>query len=170
MDIRRSLEKGHSKTNTQTIVNYIGSDKVKFSHLMDVYLAGPYRITQRAAWPMSICAEVHPELIHPYLKKILNFCERPDVHDAVKRNTVRILQFISIPRKHQAQVINLCFKFLQDKKEPIAVRVFAMSVLGDLTLEQPDLKNELVVLIEDELPYASAGFTSRARKVLKKIK
>lgn len=170
MDIRKALEQTHSKTVTQKIVNYIGSDKTKFKHLVDIYLQGPYRITQRAAWPLSKCIEAHRQLIHPHLKEILDFCALPDVHDAVKRNTVRLLQFIDIPKKNQAQVINLCFQFLENKKEPVAVRVFAMTVLGNLALEHPELKNELSVLIEDQLPIGSAGFVSRAKKVLKQIK
>jgi hypothetical protein len=169
MDIRTSLERGHSKTITQKIVRFVDQDKTRFKHLVEIYLEGPYRITQRAAWPLSQCAEKHPQLIQPHLKKLLDFCLVPNVHDAVKRNTVRLLQFIDIPKKNEAKVINLCFHFLENKKEPVAVRVFAMSVLGNLSMKHPDLKNELIVLIEDQLPAGSAGFISRARKVLKQI-
>lgn len=83
---------------------------------------------------------------------------------------LRLLQYISIPLSLQGKTINLCFDFLNNPKEPIAVRVFAMTVLGNLAKENADLKNEIIMVIEDQLPYGSAGFLSRGKKVLKQLK
>jgi len=83
---------------------------------------------------------------------------------------MRLLQFVEIPKRLQALTLETCFQFFLDKKEPIAVRVFSMTVLSKLARKLPDLKNELVPLIEDQMPYASAGFISRGRKVLKELK
>ena len=52
----------------------------------------------------------------------------------------------------------------------MAVKVFAMSVLSQLVDGVPELSQELRIIIEDQLPYASAGFISRARKVLKDLR
>ncbi len=81
-----------------------------------------------------------------------------------------MLQFIPIPKSSQGQVASLCFKFLNDPKQPIAVRVFSMTVLANLAREVPELQRELRILIEDQLPYGSAGFVSRGRSILKKLK
>ena len=95
MDIRQSLLAEHSKPQTMKIVEFIGADEKRFAELMKIFFAGEYRLTQRAAWPLNYCAERHPDLIQPYLPKLLNCLNRDDVHDAVKRNIVRLLQFIS---------------------------------------------------------------------------
>jgi hypothetical protein len=92
------------------------------------------------------------------------------VHDAVKRNVVRLLQFIEIPKQLQGLTADICFRFFHNKREPIAVRVFSMTVLSNLAKKLPELKNELIPLIEDQLPYGSAGFISRGRKVLRELK
>jgi hypothetical protein len=99
MDLKKTLEKGHSKTQTDAIVSYIGNNKNRFKVLVKVYLEGPYRITQRAAWPLSYAVENHPGLIVPHLKQIIDFLGKPGIHDAVKRNTMRLFQFIEIPAK-----------------------------------------------------------------------
>jgi hypothetical protein len=148
----------------------VGSNKKRFADLISVYLAGPYRVTQRAAWPISYCVEHHPELIIPHLKKMLAFVEKPDVPGAVKRNTMRLLQFIEVPKKFHGRVVKICFDFLTDKKEAVAVQVFAMTVLANIAQQEPALADELIMLIEDRLPYASAGFRSRANKILKRLK
>ena len=170
MDLKATALKEHSKAQCNKIVKYVGNDPKKFAELVNVFLSGPYRVTQRISWPLSCCVEQNTTLIHPHLTKILKYVQTPGVHDAVKRNVVRLLQFIDIPRKNQGVVADICFKFFNDSKEPIAVRVFSMTVLANLAKEIPELKNELIPLIEDQMPYASAGFVSRGRKVLKELK
>lgn len=170
MDLKKLLAKEHSKDVVIRIVKYVGTDKNRFFDLVSVYLQGPYRITQRAAWPLSYCVEAHPELVKPHLKLLLNFLEKPGIHNAVKRNTVRLLQFVAIPVRYHDRVLSLCFQYLQNKKEPVAVKVFAMTVLSRLVTEYPDLKNELRIIIEDQLPYATPAFCSRAQKILKEMK
>jgi hypothetical protein len=87
----------------------------------------------------------------------------------VKRNTVRLLQYIEIPKKFHGRVADVCFQYLASNEEPIAVRVFSMTVLERIVKENPELKRELQIIIEDHLPFASAGYLSRARKVLKNL-
>jgi hypothetical protein len=101
---------------------------------------------------------------------LIHNLKRPGLHDAVKRNTVRLLQFISLPKSLQGVTAQVCFDLLQNRKEAIAVRVFAMTVLSNIAKDQPALKSELKIIIEDNLPYGSAGFVSRGRKILKELK
>jgi hypothetical protein len=169
-NLKQVILKEHSKQQCNKVVAYCGSNVLRFAELVDLFIEGPYRVTQRAAWPLSCCVEVNPKLVQPHLKKILNYCMKPGVNDAVKRNVVRLLQFIEIPKRLQGLTAELCFQFFNNKKESIAVRVFSMTVLSNLAKKLPELKNELIPLIEDQMPYGSAGFISRGRKVLKELK
>jgi hypothetical protein len=169
MNIRSKILEEHSKAQTTKIVKFIGKNPRRFKKLVDVFLGGPYRVTQRAAWPISVIAEKEPQLIRPHLRKILNFARKRGVHDSVKRNAVRLLQFIEIPRSLHGNVADLCFSFLTDKNESIAVKCFSMSALASVAESNPGINSELRLIIEDQLPYASAGFRSRARRVIKQI-
>src|SRR6187549_2304803 len=131
MDITKELLKEHSKRQTSKVVKYIGNDPKRFNILIKTFLAGPYRVTQRAAWPLSYCVEENPSLIKPHLKSVLKMLSKPDAHDAVKRNILRFLQDIEIPRRFYGTLADRCFSFM-DSKEPIAVRVFAMTVLANI--------------------------------------
>lgn len=166
MSIRAALEKEHSKNQTLKIVKNIGADPARFAELIAIFLAGPYRITQRAAWPLSYCVEAHPELVVPHLSKLLAVMGQPDAPDAARRNIVRLLQFIDIPRRYHGKAATYCFALLADTQQPVAIRVFSMQVLANLSKYQPELQHELRLLIEDQLPFASAGFKARARTIL----
>lgn len=140
MDLKKLLNKGQTKAQTVQIIDYVDVNKDRFKQLVSIYLEGPYRITQRAAWPLSYCVQRHPELITPQLNEILDFLNKPNTHDAVRRNTFRLLQYIEIPSRFHAKVINLGFTYLADKKQAVAIRVFAMSVLANLTEAVPESK------------------------------
>jgi hypothetical protein len=168
MNLREDLLKNHTKELIEKIVIYVGNDKKRFAELMNLFLGNIEVISQRGAWAVSYCAEAHPELVFPYLEKMLDNLNRP-VHDSVKRNTIRTFQDIDIPEKLQGRAADICFQFLCNKDETIGTKVFSMTVLHNLSKEHPDLKNELRIAIEEQMPYASAGFKSRGKKILKAL-
>jgi hypothetical protein len=169
MDLRKAILKEHTRAQASKIADYVGDNKALFNDLVDVYLTGPYRITQRAALPINICAERSPLLVIPHLKKLLDHLDKPGLHGSGKRNTIRLLQYVVIPERYRGRVAEVCFRYLQDKKEAIAVKVFSMSVLAQIARDEPGLKRELKLVIEDFLPYSSPAFISRAKKVLKEL-
>ena len=136
---------------------------------MKLFLKGEYRITQRAAWIISHCADEHPAIILPYLGRMLDRMLEPGVHVAVKRNVIRILQNIKIPDSLTGKVATICFDMLASPKEPIAVKCFSMTVLANIARQEPDLKNEIRILIEREVMNGSAGLRSRGAKILAKL-
>jgi hypothetical protein len=169
MNLVNLLLKEYSKAQGRRIVKYVGNDASRFAELVKVYVEGPYRITQRAALPLTRCSIHNPKLVRPHLNKLLAYVVKPRINDAVKRNTLRLLQFVPIPKSLQGKTADLCFMFLSRPKEPIAVRVFAMTVLANMAKENPEMKNEIIPLIEDQLPFGSAGFKNRGMKVLRML-
>jgi hypothetical protein len=166
MDIRQALMAEHSKRQTMAIVEFIGDDAQRFAELMKIFFAGEYRLTQRAAWPMNSCAERHPALIHPYLPKLLDCLERDDMHDAVKRNVTRLLQYIEIPKRLAGKVYAQCVDLIDDADQPVAVRAFALSVAARIAKSEPDLLNELRLVVRKHLPHTTVAFQKRAREIL----
>jgi hypothetical protein len=169
MDIKREILKRHSLHQARKVADYVGDNPARFKSLLQVFLDGPFRITQMAAWPLNFCVEANPDLIKPYFPVIFKTLDRTDIHNAVKRNILRMLQFTAVPVGYHGKLAERAFTFLQDHKEPVAVKVFAMTLLADLAVSQPDLKPELRIMIEDQLPYSSPAFVSRARKLMKNL-
>ncbi len=169
MNLTEELLKEHSKANSMVIANYIDNDQDLFDELMVLFLGADYRISQRAAMVLGHCAEKYPGLIKKHLKSMVQNL-RNDVNDAVKRNTVRVLQFIEIPDDLAGTTTDICFNILRSHKEPIAVKAFSMTVLFNLTKQYPELADELRMTIDDMLPYGSAGIVSRGNAVLKDLR
>jgi hypothetical protein len=169
MDLEKLLAAEHSKKQCDRIVAYIGNDAGRFAMLVDIFFKGEYRLTQRAAWPLSYCVRRHPELIRPYFKPLLDNLARKDIHVAVIRNTLRLLQDVTIPKKYQGRVMSLCFIFIESTETPIAIKAFSLTVLEHLSVDYPEIRPELRLIIEGQWESATPAFRSRARKILKLI-
>lgn len=169
MDILHELITDRSKDNIVRIATYIGNDQARFKTLIDLFLHGEWRVNQRAIWVMTYCVEKHPTLVMPYLRIMLDKLAQPNIHNAIKRNTVKMFAEIEIPGDLQGAVLDCCFSYLIDMQEAIAVKVFSMQVVFNLSKHEPDLLRELAMVIEDQMPYGSAGFKSRGRRILREI-
>jgi hypothetical protein len=170
MNLVDELGKKHSLATKNKIIRYVGSNPGRFDELMQVFLGDVYRLTQWAGWPMSDIVRKHPELITPYLKPVLKAIDKPGMHVAVKRNVMRLLQFIDIPPAVRGIAFDKAFKLFSAKSEAVAVRVFAMAVMTQVAMDEPELKNEVIMAIEEQLPYGSAAYKSRASRSLKALR
>ena len=169
MNLREEILKEHSKAQCTKIVNWVGSSQQRFDELFHLFLNDEYRVVQRSAWPMSYCVYAHPSLISKHWKELMDNLKKTNLHDSVKRNSIRLIQDVELPEKYHGEIMNLCFKYLESPTEALAVKVFSMSVIANLVKYYPEIKPELKLIIEDQLPHQSAGFKSRAKQVLKQL-
>lgn len=167
MDLKAAILKEHTKPQALFIRDYIGDNQALFDELMTHFFSNEYRVTQRAAWIMSHCVDKYPFLINPHLDNLVHNLEEEKLHDSVKRNTLRLLQAVDIPEKLMGVLVDICFKFLLDLKEPAAIRIFSMQVLYNICLKEPELADELRIVVEEFMPHGTAGFKSRGKRILK---
>jgi hypothetical protein len=166
MNLKQTLLEEHSKKQCDKIVSYIGNDKKLFAELMKLFFEGEYRVTQRAAWPVSYCVKNHPQLIDPFFKPLLNNLEKKGLHDAVKRNTVRLLQSVIVPKKFHGQLMNICFDFLQSNETAVAIKAFSLTILQNLSKQYPEIIPELKLIVQERWEHETQAFKIRARKII----
>jgi hypothetical protein len=167
MKLREQLLKEHSRANCDKIVKWIGEDQHRFDELFHLFLSDEYRVVQHAAWPLSYAVIGHPQLIKKHFTRLLVNLDKPDIHDAVKRNTMRLLQDIDIPGKYHGRLMDTCFKYISIPGEAVAVKAFSLTVLEKLSKSYPEIIPEIKLLIEENYERETAAFKSRAKKFLK---
>jgi hypothetical protein len=165
-DLESEVRTLRSKQQVMKLVGWVGRDPGRFGQVMELFLNGDRREGQQASWIVGHCGERAPELVLPYLGKMLKKMQASGIHPAVKRNSLRALQFVEIPVRLQGRTADLCFKYLADMTEPIAVRTFSITVLARIARSQPDLLQEIRLVVREMLPYTTAAFHSRARHIL----
>jgi hypothetical protein len=166
MDLRKAILQEHSKEQTSKIVKWVGDSQQRFDELVSLFLNDEYRVVQRAAWPLSYIVIAHPELIKKHLKKIVDNLSKAKNPEAVKRNTLRLMQHITIPRALHGRVMDLCFGYITSHTEKAAIKAFSLTILENLSREYPEIKGEVKVIIEDRWDVETPAFRVRARKFL----
>ncbi|MEO6838965.1 MAG: hypothetical protein ABI185_11310 [Ginsengibacter sp.] len=170
MDLRNQILKEHTKDNCKKIVDWVGDDVSRFDDLFDLFLNDEYRVTQRAAWPMSYCVIAHPDFMKNNFAKLISNLQKLGIHDSIKRNTVRLLQSVDIPKKFEGSVMNICFEYLESPKEAVAIKAFSLTILGNLSKKYPEIIPEIKLLIEDQISHQTSAFKSRANSLLKEFR
>ena len=169
MKLRDTILSEHSKANTNRIIKWVGASQPRFDELFYLFLHDEYRVVQRAAWPLSYLVIAHPPLIKKHFAKLVHNLKKTNVHDAVKRNTLRLLQVISIPQRFHGEIMSLCFEYIASPDEPAAIKAFSLTILQNLSRQYPEIRPELKMIIEDKWQHETAAFRSRAKKILKEL-
>lgn len=168
--MRELLSKKASRANSYKVVAMVGEDYEKYQDLIGLIVENECPISEKAAWAMNHCFEDGTSFVDDYFEELTKVIADSNYSDSVKRNIVRVFQFVEIPEEFQSSVINSCFDLLANKNTAIAVKAFSMGVLEKMTQLYPELKNELIASIENILPNASSGIKNRGQKILKRLK
>jgi len=170
MTLREQLLKENSKKNWQLVVLRVGIDKQIFAELMHLYFTDESRVVQRSSQVISDISDVYPELLKPYLGKMIKHLN-PTSINAVRRNTMRIFQTVDIPEECEGELFEKGMTYLKSIEEPIAVKAFAMTVLRRICEKYPELCSELIphieILVEENV---SSGLVNRGEKELKMLR
>ncbi|MEO5995692.1 MAG: hypothetical protein ABIN89_03220 [Chitinophagaceae bacterium] len=169
MKLRDEILKEHSREQTGKIVQWAANNQDRFDELFELFIKDEYRVVQRASWPLSYCVLQNPGLIKKHFGRLIKNLDQPNLHNAVKRNTIRLLQAVTIPEKYQGSVMNTCFNYISSPDEAVAVKAFSLTVLDNLSKSYPEILPEIKLLIEERWNYETAAFKSRAKKILKKV-
>lgn len=165
MDLREEILKEHSKKQCDKIVIWVGNSQKRFDELFHLFLTGEYRVVQRASWPVSYCVIAHPGFIKRNISMLIKNLNRQDLHNSVKRNSIRLLQHVDIPEKYQGKILEICFDYISSPSEPVAVKAFSLTVLSNLAKLYPEILPELRLVVEEQLPYQTAAFKARVKKI-----
>ncbi len=169
MDIKQQLIAEHSKENSQKIAKYVGRDLRRYRKLWKLVVEAEPPIPQRAAWVLDHCPMSYTPKINPLLPEMIAHLERPS-HDGVKRNIVKILAQADIPEDHSSALFDRCIEWLISAKTAIAVKAHCMDIAANIAMPYPELREEVAVVINDQMAHGSKGIVSRGKQVLARMK
>ncbi|WP_235296719.1 hypothetical protein [Portibacter marinus] len=169
MNLERIFTDRITKEQNNEIYLWIGESQAKFDQLMPFLLEEDYRLCQRASWVFGKVCENRPELMMKWMPKILKALDKPK-HAALVRNVVRAWQFMNnYPEEYEGEIYNRCFDYLSGPDQPIAVKVFCMTVCRKIAMKHPDLKSELIMVISENINHGSTGMKNRGANELQML-
>lgn len=160
------LEDNH-KTQVEKVQQWVGDNASRFTQLIEIVTGKDEHMARRAAWPMSYVAGAHPQLAIPHLPTLVHLLRQPNIHNGITRNIVRLLQFVPIPEPLHGEVMDRCFRYIEDLQEKPAIKAFALTILHNLSKMYPDILPEIKEIIRSRMELESPAFRARAKMFLK---
>jgi 8-oxo-dGTP diphosphatase len=142
-----------------------------FTKLFEYSCSGDSKLAFRASWTLTKVGDKYPEIFDPYLHQLVEMLPGVD-NEGVERCFLRIISLSAmekIDEKHQGLLADYCFGALASGESAIAIKVYSMEILYNLSVIYPQLGNELAVSIRLLMEDGSAAIVSRGNGILKRI-
>jgi hypothetical protein len=151
--------------NIRLIIRETAKQPATFDILMNIALNSIDTKSWRAAWVADKINDNCPELIIPYLDRIVKQLKK-ETHTGKKRQFLKLISLHEIRKKHFPFLTVYCLKCFTSALEPVGVKVNSLQILYNISQKEPGLKNELLSLIEYELEHdPSAGIVARGKRL-----
>jgi len=168
MDLKQLIAGIPSASEKEILVIEIGSSQDKFDALFHFIFQQKDPLAWRAAWILDGCDEKNPTLSQKHIPYIIGKLQKLR-SSGVRRSMLRLLSRHDIPEKEQGILADLCFQYMMSGIQPLAVKVYAMQILFNLTKIYPEMSRELITVIEDQSEHNSAGFKARGRLIINQL-
>lgn len=140
--------------------------------LLDFMLAeaisGEERNAINSSWILTHAYEEFPEMMNEEsAKKLIEHLKKVKL-GTIKRNIIRIFQFVDVPNQ-RAEIFYLMLDFFSRREEDIAVRAFALTCLEVQIQHFPEAIIEIMYIIEAEEEWASPAMMVRMKRFRKRV-
>jgi hypothetical protein len=159
-----------SKKVAEMAASFVIDEPERIHPLTELILANDFPYSERAARVLAICSERFPEFFEEQQNRIIPWMKKVK-SEGVIRNILKIVADypVRLTKRNKGILLALCFDWLGDLSRPVAIRVHSMQYLFSLSRSEQGIRDELISILEDGYADGSAGFQSRATKILKQL-
>lgn len=168
MDFRLLLTDFPSGIERDLLIGEVVKSESYFKTLLQLALHEKDPLAWRACWVLDGSDEKSPGLARKHISRIVKALPGLESKGTL-RCLLRLLTRHDIPEDDQGLLIDLCFSYMVSELYPVAVKAHAMQIIYHHVLLYPELKDELIAVIEDQADNNSVGFKSRGYLLIKKM-
>lgn len=168
MDLKKLLDPFPIKKEAELVARSIAKDPNHVQQLWEWCISNE-KHSWRATWLMDKVYDIDPNLVRPYIPKMIALIPTLE-NESKQRQYLKLISCEPIPKDISGEFINRCFDLLINTTTAVAVKAHAMQILYNFSIIEPDIKNELALILEEQMEHGSAGFCARARKLLKALR
>lgn len=141
-----------------------------FPEAFELVLKNSGTISSRASRAIYFCSVKDQSFIIPYIDLIIDATLSIE-NTSIRQNLLRLLSEMELNEDtHRiGALIDHCFKRIDSIESTPAIKVYSLEIVYNLSQNIPDLQNELISTIENQLEQSGAGFQSRGMRILKKL-
>lgn len=144
-------------------------DDLLFLRVYKLISSSNPKVAWHAAWVIDHASEANPLLLEPYIIELIE--KLPYLNSSsLKRHFTRMLIRHEIPEEKLGKMIDVLLNLIKPS-EAIAVKANAIQLLYQISLREPEIKGELIDVLENMLEEEpSPGMQSKGKKILKALR
>lgn len=169
IELLKALRQPISKAHILALSSIVLAKTELINDLFQIIETQSLHDAMLASWLLCHLHEADDKLLETRTEKIIALLFSTG-SDSVRRNLLKIAADFPVPEAAAAQLFDQCLQWMLDENRAIAVRCNAMQLLFCICQSEPELASEVKTAILLVNNYGSAGFRSRAKKILKKLK
>lgn len=147
----------------------IAQDNELFQALHSIAMTDDSLAANRALWVCEKLSEKYPGLFVPCYDDLTDRLLASS-NDTARRLLLSILFNLPVPTPLPIHLLNYCFDHLLNPKDSIAVQALCIKLAYQLCRQQPELQQELQVILENaDATLYSPGVQSAIRSTLRKL-
>jgi hypothetical protein len=127
-------------------------------------------MSMRAAWVIGIAAEMDGSLPLPYLSRIIQALNEIE-DEGTRRCLVKLLhgRTMHLSDRDLGILANLCFTWLESPSSAVAIKMYCMELLYEISARYPEIKLELLSIIRFLMPEGSPGIKSAGKRIISRL-
>lgn len=169
MDVQLALRGRNLNRNWKGIAQYYVQHSNQIGELIAFCEHDEVIIQQNAGAVLGKLIDHDKNILDIHVCQLVQLLQK-EVHDAVKRAVLRVLQFAQLNEDCLGELFDFIIQALASQTDPIAIKAFGMTVGRRICECYPELANELMpqieILVEQKV---SAGIVNRGKKEMKKL-
>lgn len=125
------------------------------------------KIASRFLWLLSDVGGLNPDTLFIELPFLLDACDHLD--PVYKTSFASLWLMAGVPPENEGRAIDLLFQWVLSPDTNVTIKSRSFLVLFKLTKKYPDLKNELILCLKDQMDKHTNDFKKRVTKLLAEL-
>lgn len=160
------------KENNKIYWNKLASEIIQnqqVKEFLPLFLTNDLKTSQRASAFFMTMVNINPKVFLPFQEELIKCLEnKPNVPQ--RRNLMRWFLNVELEETYQGIILNKAFEFIENPSEEIATKCYSLWNIYHFTKKYPELKPELIALIElTKQQKSTPAILSTSKNILKKI-
>ena len=167
MEIRDHILAIRNGRNFESIQNYFREHPKKIPALIELINdSEKYPFASYASWALTHLCKTQAEDIQPHYKRIIDALFKIEDQSA-RRNLLCTLDHLTLTSYKEGKLLDKLVGFIENHENKVAVHVYTMRLLAKLVNKYPELKPEMVELLdlyaENKTPAYASGMKNFLR-------
>jgi len=161
------LSKDNNRSDRKVLTDLI-KEKKDFDELYRYIRANDNAKGSYASWAFTKKSDIQKDIILNYHDDLIKWLPAVETN-GILRSMLRSVAQFEVPKNRETAWIDLSFKYLLDLDYEIAVKVHAMEICFQYCKRYPELKTELLSVIDAGFDNYAAALNARARSTRKRL-